>query len=93
MATIRIKHPHNLGMSAAVAAARQGEELLARYGVKLAWNGNQASVKGSGLSGSMDIGEKDIQIALELGLLLSAASGAIENRLREYLVQVTGVMA
>lgn len=93
MASIQIRHPHSLGISAALASAKQFEELMARFGVKLRWEGNRADVKGTGVAGVLTVNEADINVELELGMLLKPMTGKLEASIKEYLAQATGKAA
>lgn len=73
MAIIRITQPHTLGRDAAVAKMRTFEDVVARYRVKLIWDGPNARIKGTGVSGDISVGETEVKLLLELGFLAKAA--------------------
>jgi putative polyhydroxyalkanoate system protein len=80
--TISIERQHNLG----AAAARQKIEamtadLAQKYGVKLAWTGNNAALTGSGFSGSLVVEEKRVALDVKLGLMLRPLGGKIKEAL------------
>ena len=49
------------------------EEMLTKYGVKSKWSGNHADLKGVGVSGSIDVSDKDVTVVVKLGMLAKAA--------------------
>ena len=94
MSTIRIVQPHSLARDEARARMAGFETEVARYGVKLVWNGDHAEIKGTGVSGKVAIGDADIRLHLTLGLLAKAAGvdpvrleGTLTRRLKDAIEQ------
>ena len=73
MPTIRISQPHTLGQSGARAAMGQFEEVLAKYRARLDWQGNNAQVKGTGVSGDVVVAEREVTVRVELGMVAKLA--------------------
>lgn len=49
------------------------EDMLTKYGVKARWKGNQAELKGLGVSGRIEVSTADVQVVLKLGMMAKAA--------------------
>jgi len=65
------------------------EELLTKYGVKVEWKGNTGTLKGTGVSGGIDIGSSNVKVEVKLGMMAKAIGvdanklrGSIEKRLK-----------
>lgn len=92
MATVRVQQPHTLGSAQARTRLASFEEMLGKYRVKLAWSGNKAEIKGTGVSGDVNVSETDVAVRVELGFLAKAAGvdaqkleTSIQKRLKEAL--------
>jgi putative polyhydroxyalkanoate system protein len=80
MADIDVRRAHGLGLKAARAAAeRMAESLGRKFDLKGDWNGNTLNFARSGVSGSLEVGEKDVRLSVTLGFLLKAMKGSIER--------------
>jgi putative polyhydroxyalkanoate system protein len=80
MADIKIERNHSLGKAEAKKRVLDLEtKLKEKYGVKLDWRGDKADVKGTGVSGSLDVGEARVALELKLGLLLKPMGGKIRQ--------------
>ena len=92
MADVDVREPHSLDPDEAVKRVQGFEEVLTKYGVKSKWNGTHADLKGTGVTGSIDVGGEDVRIKLKLGMLAKAAGidakrlgGSIGRRLKSAL--------
>jgi putative polyhydroxyalkanoate system protein len=90
MSKVSVRQPHRLGRQEARDRLAGFSEMLGKYGVKLAWTGDKASVKGLGVSGDVTISDDAVQVDLSLGLMARAAGvdaerlqGSITRRLAE----------
>ena len=90
MAEIKIIEAHALGADEAKKRVGVFEEMLGKFGVKMSWSGHNATFKGVGVSGSMNVSDTNAQIKLKLGMLARAAGvdgkrlqSSISRRLRE----------
>lgn len=89
MSTIKIQKPHQLSIEDAKKAIdRFGEDIREKYGMKLAWSGNQATLQGTGASGDVAVEPDRVTVTVKLGLLAKAAGikadkveASIEKRL------------
>lgn len=86
MADIELKRVHGLGLAAARAAAEAMAERLARkFDLKGDWQGNVLRFQRPGVTGSLEVGDRDLHLSVSLGLLLKAMKGSIESAVREEL--------
>ena len=80
MADIELHRVHNLGLKAARAAAdRMADHLGRKFDLKGAWEGNVLRFERPGVTGSLAVTDKDLQLSVALGFLLKAMKGSIEN--------------
>lgn len=73
MADIDITEPHSLGAAKARECVADFEEMMAKYGVKAAWSGNSATLKGMAAKGSIDITDDAVRVVVKLGMMAKAA--------------------
>jgi putative polyhydroxyalkanoate system protein len=86
VADIDIKRTHALGLEGARVAAEKMEQALGRkFDLKGKWSGNTLSFERPGVSGTLDVGAKDVRLAVTLGFLLKAMKGSIERAVNEEL--------
>ena len=86
MADIQIHRVHNLGLKAARTAADKMAEALGRkFDLKGAWSGNVLKFERPGVSGSLAISDKDLDLSVGLGFLLKAMKGSIQGAIEQEL--------
>lgn len=86
MADIEIRRAHNLGLKAARAAAdRMAEHLGRKFDLKGSWAGNVLRFERPGVTGTLAISDKDLDLAVGLGFLLKAMKGPIQRSIEEEL--------
>ncbi|CAE6949303.1 MULTISPECIES: polyhydroxyalkanoic acid system family protein [Pseudomonas] len=86
MAKIVVERTHSLGRDAAREKAEYlAERLAERYDVRYRWNGDTLEFKRSGADGSIDVGDNNVLVKLNLGLLLSALSPTIKREIETVL--------
>ncbi len=92
MATVRVQQSHQLGKEAARSALHSFEEMLGKYRVKLAWSGSKADIKGTGVSGDVQVSDTTVDVKVELGMMARVAGvdatkleASIRRRLQEAL--------
>ena len=73
MSTIRVVQPHQQDRQQAKQSFGSFEEMMGKYGVKLKWKGDKASIKGLGVSGDVDVSDQAITVTLKLGMMAKAA--------------------
>lgn len=86
MADIHIERPHSLSASALKTRLADMEgKLSERYGVKLTWRGDEADVKGSGVSGTISILGGSVVVDLKLGMFVRPFAGKIRETMERQL--------
>ena len=86
MADIEIRRAHGLGLKAARAAADEMAERLGRkFGLKGRWEGNVLKFERPGVTGSLALSDKDLDLSVALGLLLKAMKGPIQQAVEQEL--------
>lgn len=73
MSTIKVTQAHDKSVEDAKAALGAFEQDLQKYKVKLDWSGSRAEIKGTGVSGGVDVTDKDVTVTVKLGMLAKAA--------------------
>lgn len=73
MSELKITESHNLSADEARDRVLAFEEMLAKYRVKAAWKGNRADIKGTGVSGNIEVSDSEVNVVVKLGLLARAA--------------------
>tara|TARA_Y100001968_G_C18982950_1_gene537702 strand:+ start:180 stop:461 length:282 start_codon:yes stop_codon:yes gene_type:complete len=81
MSKIKLEREHGRGSAAQAKEMMVAveEKLKERYGVTLAWAGNSAQIKGTGVSGDFKVDDTTVQVEIKLGLLLRPMAGKIEE--------------
>ena len=72
MADVNVTEPHTLGAAGARAKLGAFEEMLAKYRVKLNWRGDEAKLKGTGVSGKIKLTDADCTVEIKLGMMAKA---------------------
>ncbi|MBK8263413.1 MAG: polyhydroxyalkanoic acid system family protein [Nannocystis sp.] len=72
MSEIRVSQPHNVTPAEAKQKVQGFQEMVEKYGVTSTWSGNQATLKGTGVSGSISIAPKSVDIVIKLGMMARA---------------------
>jgi putative polyhydroxyalkanoate system protein len=86
MSTIDIHHPHSLPATQARKAVEEvAEKLDARFGMQSRWEGDVLHFSRSGVDGHIALGPKELHVTAQLGFLLSAMKGSIEQEIRRVL--------
>ncbi len=86
MSDIKIEKHHSLGRDEAHRrVVEMAPKLRDKYGVKLDWQGDKAQLKGSGVSGHIDIDDSKVEVQLKLGLLLRPMSGKIREAIERQI--------
>lgn len=86
MAAIDLRRQHGMSREEALAGAdRLAAELRRNYDLNYQWEGNHLRFKRSGASGWLKVEAETISIHLELGFLLRAFKGRIEQEVSKNL--------
>ncbi len=81
MAEITIVENHSLPAAEAKERVLAFEEMMSKYGVRANWSGNDAKLKGMGVSGNMRVTDSEVRVVLKLGMMARAA-GVDPKRLK-----------
>lgn len=73
MSELRISEAHQLSPDEARQRVQTFEEMLQKYRVKAVWKGSRADIKGTGVSGNIEVSDSAVNVVLKLGLLARAA--------------------
>jgi putative polyhydroxyalkanoate system protein len=89
MADISIVQAHQLSADQAREAAGKMADKLARdYGLACNWDGHVLRFERSGVRGALTLQEREAQLEIRLGFLMSAFSAAIEVKAAEKMRKV-----
>ncbi len=69
MSDVRVTEAHAMSPEQAVERVKSFEEMLTKYGVKAIWKGTQAELKGTGVSGSINVTGTAVDVVVKLGFL------------------------
>jgi putative polyhydroxyalkanoate system protein len=88
MPSIDIHHPHSLAPAKAREAVQEvAEKLSERFGVDYDWVDDNLDFRTAGVDGRIALGPSDLHVTAQLGFLLSALKGPIENEIRRVLAE------
>ena len=68
MSTIKVVESHQKSSVEIKTGLSQFEEMFSKYGVKLSWIGDQATLSGP-VSGSINIGSDELTVTIKLGMM------------------------
>jgi putative polyhydroxyalkanoate system protein len=92
MATIHIVHAHTLSPKQARAAAQKVADKIAEdYDMDTEWEGDILYFERNGVEGALTLEKKSVEVEIQLGFLMSAFAGTIEDKIRENIDKVFGV--
>lgn len=90
MSEVRVSQPHNVSVDEARQKIQGFEAMVAKYGVTPSWSGNQATLKGTGVSGSISIQPRSVDVVVKLGMMAKMVGvdaarleASIKKRLKE----------
>jgi putative polyhydroxyalkanoate system protein len=82
MPTIFVRRHHDLGLAKAKGLAQSiARRLKADYGGSFSWKGDVLHFDRTGASGAVAVTDKDFQVRVELGFLLSPLRSRIEREI------------
>ena len=73
MSTITVSESHALSIEDAKKALGAFEGDIAKYGMKLSWNGANAELKGTGASGDVRVTDNQVTVVVKLGMMAKVA--------------------
>jgi putative polyhydroxyalkanoate system protein len=90
MSEVRVSQPHNVSVDEARQKVQGFETMVQKYGVTSSWSGNKADLKGTGVSGSITIQPRSVDVVVKLGMMARAfgvdpvkLEASIKKRLKE----------
>lgn len=90
MPTVSMQKNLNMSNEAALLKVEEAAEQLAeKYGLMINWVGNQASIRGPSVDGSVVVADGVMDLRLELGLLAAPFKGKIEAAVEEYFEKLS----
>ena len=86
MPSIEIIHHHSLGREGAFEAIKGLESSVSsNHGLKILWEDSLITIKGRGVSGSIDILDERIEVYIKVSFILRAFAPKIESAIRQEL--------
>ena len=84
MATVKVKRPHQLDPSKARQTVEQlAKKLQKELDAEYHWEGSSLVFSRSGASGHINVGDKEVQVEIRLGMLLGPLKGKIQKNIEE----------
>ena len=84
MATIDMTRRHALGHERAREIVSEiGAELVRRYGVQTRWQGNALLVRRGGIEGRIEVGDDNVRMHAQLGVVVGMLKGTIEQEIQK----------
>ena len=91
MSRIDIHHPHSLTAAKARTAVQEvADKLDARFGMQSRWEGDTLHFTRSGVDGHIALAPNELHVTAQLGFLVSAMKGSIEQEIRRVLSERFG---
>jgi len=86
MSKIDIRHPHSLPMTKARKAVQEvADKLDTKFGMQSRWEGDTLHFQRSGIDGHIALEKDQLHLTAQLGFLLSAMKGSIEQEIKRVL--------
>jgi putative polyhydroxyalkanoate system protein len=86
VAGFQIRKPHNMQKDELREAAEGlAQQLESTHGVRARWDGDCVRIKGAGVDGRLTLGEDDVLVSVELGLMASAFKGVLRSEVQRFL--------
>lgn len=91
MAGFQIRRAHSMQREELRTVARGlAQELQTTHGVRARWDGDQVSIRGSGVAGRLTLGDSEVLVSVELGLLAAPFKNALRSEVQRYLDEHLG---
>ena len=88
MSDIDIRHRHSLPMPKARKAVEDiAKKLASKFDMNYGWEGDNLYFNRSGVDGHIHLGDSQIRVTAQLGFLLSALKGTVEQEIRRVLAE------
>jgi len=91
MPSIDIHHPHSLSPANARKAVQEvADKLAERFGIDYEWIGDTLNFSRGGVDGHIALAPRQLHVTAQLGFLMSAFKGPIEDEIRRVLQERFG---
>ncbi|MFC4729293.1 polyhydroxyalkanoic acid system family protein [Coralloluteibacterium thermophilus] len=91
MSKIDIQRNHSLGRAQARSAVEQiAARMAEKFGVDTAWDGDVLGFSRSGVDGRIVVGDSDVRVTAQLGMMLGMLKGTIEQEIERVLDERLG---
>lgn len=88
MSSIDIRHRHSLTLPKARKAVEDmAKKLASKFDMEYGWDGDELHFNRSGVDGRIHLDDKQIRVTAQLGFLLSALKGTVEQEIRRVLAE------
>jgi putative polyhydroxyalkanoate system protein len=85
MATIKLSFPFTMPAKDVKKILEQlGKQLGGEYSAAIAWQGNVFSFQRSGIDGTITLGEHELKVNIQLGMMTSMLKSRIEKEISHY---------
>ncbi len=89
MSNIDVRRKHTLSLAKArEAAERIAAHLDDRFNLKYRWNGDTLHFERAGVSGRMEVDEREVRLHVRLGFLLIPLRSLFEREINNYMDEV-----
>lgn len=86
MSELKFSKQHALGRQEVKERITKMENhLKEKYGVNFKWEGDRAEVKAAGVTGTLTLQDKSVDVSLKLGLLMKPMAGKIREAMDKQL--------
>ena len=86
MAGFQIRRPHSMDRAELREAAEGlAQELERNHGLRARWEGDCVRMRGAGVDGKLTLGDSDVLVSVELGLLASPFKGVLRTEVERFL--------
>jgi putative polyhydroxyalkanoate system protein len=88
MSDIDIRHKHSLPLPKARKAVEEiAKKLATKFDMDYGWDGDNLHFNRSGVEGHIHLSDKQVRVTAQLGFLLSALKGTVEDEIRKVLAE------
>ncbi len=86
MAGFQIRKAHSMNKAELRDAAQDlAQQLEKSHGVRARWDGDSVRIRGAGVDGHLTLGDTDVLVSVELGLMASAFKGVLRSEVQRFL--------
>lgn len=86
MAGFQIRKAYTMSKDEVRSAAEGlAKELESTHGVRARWEGDKVRIRGAGVDGQLTLGDEDLLVSVELGMLASPFKNVLRTEVQRYL--------